>query len=493
MEPKKRDSAVRSRFVSVVKDSEAKIDVMGFEAQVGASEQADLILTTSEEQLGVQHARDGAKDGVVFNTVDFTWHDIYCSLNSSWCFGITLGVCVYSYWLYDDMYTVGTWHFAYGVILTMIMDLSLSVLMPWAVSVVGYEKVNVASTLFRIITLGIQYFYFTSTRPFPHPWFTFICAIPLIANPQFMIGATKIDIMLTATFPAYRLLGNFFPVLTTSSGFLASSIWFVFPDLIPTKFVILIAIMQMTSCLGLELYCMWQIWKRKKFDIDPFGSLTLYIGTLRKFFTPKLLLTAWTADGVLAAIWIVFGWMVPIFGAHPSASGEYLGLNDIILYTCLFGAAFTSLGCVITAVVMVYETFGITNAQKLKERLIQLHIIASWIGKTLYVLGLIFSPNIETCIAICATCLGSSFATPNSMIMILSVPSFLACAYTGFAQISFIVCAYSGSLWMNFYGDIIDGNYSYGFAIVFGAISVINLLPLTIYDIYSETLGDHWS
>merc|ERR1719273_249775 len=80
--------------------------------------------------------------------------------------------------------------------------------------------------------------------------------------------------------------------------------------------------------------------------------------------------------------------------------------------------------------------------------------------------------------------LGCSFATPNSMIMILSVAPSEAIPYTGFSQISFVMIAYGGSLWMNYCGESWGGsaaNYANSFAIIFTVFAVANLIPLTVY------------
>merc|ERR1719265_1117768 len=69
--------------------------------------------------------------------------------------------------------------------------------------------------------------------------------------------------------------------------------------------------------------------------------------------------------------------------------------------------------------------------------------------------------------------------------MILSVAPNEAIPYTGFSQISFIIVCYGGSLFMNYYGETLaGGNYAHSFGYMFLVLSVMSLVPLTIYTLY---------
>lgn len=449
-----------------------------------------------EAELRKKHTQDlhfGNSLRVVFKDATVgSVSQLYCALISSVIYGFALGFSSFSYWIYNDMRTIGTWDFAYCVMLLCFLDMSTSTLLPWLISVIGLEDSALITDIYRMLATAAQFYYFSPISPantggFHHDIFTLCLGLNVICNPMFTIGAAQVDKMVSATYPELRLFGNFFPVLCGAFGFAGSTgLLYVigFETERQMMWCVAAIVMVQGSLIVIEWFAAMKVAADHEGGIESFGSMALYMDTLKTFLNFRCIMTAWTTDGILASTWIIFSWFVPVFSTYEKADGTYPSIADVVAANYTMGVWCASAGSLATVVWLVWRTWGILENHKLRHALLFHHMYLSWSGLLIYAIGLLI-PHPTAQLLFCTFSLGISFATPNSLIILLSVDAHNAVAFSGFAQISFVICAYVGSLWMNFYGESWYG-FSQSFFVCFTISCLIFLIPFTYYETFIE-------
>jgi hypothetical protein len=311
--------------------------------------------------------------------------------------------------------------------------------------------------------------------------FTLIVSLPGSVCPIFVIGATRLDEMMQRRFPQLRLAANFLPIFSTSITY--SMTTFAVYN-VPLHIAFFSNIILATSLFLLEAYFAFV----KHYFDSRIEEISVYnFGRrLRQFFTVELIVKAWNADGVLATTGVIFGWYVPVF---QSAAGGDWKIEDIARTALIYAIPFCSLGCMMTCGFFVYQSWGVREEDILLKKIIFSHTFMSWGAKLIYISGLLYwrTFGLWLMAIICPFALGMNFATPNSMIMLLSVPNELAVPYTGFAQVSFCFIIYGVNIWMNYYGASYgSGTYAEGFAVIFVLMSLSCLIPLSLWTCYED-------